>query len=566
METIIILLPIIGIILKALGLSFEKITKAYLYFSLFCVIFVASSTFFPFIGGKDFFFRVAIEMALAAAFLWWAFEAKAKELSNRFKKILHQPLFMTVSFFALAVLLSAIFAYDPNAAFWSNFERGEGGFQFLHYYVFFTLLVFFFNRKEDWDLGAKTSLLAAVLMILYGVAALLKINNFIGPGICERFQGSLGNPAYVAPYLMFAMFYVLYSWFQGPKKETHNKGLLWSGLISVLLFSFLVVTNISFQAQNSSSQPVPLYASIPLYGSFIANNPSATLYLTVIAYLIFPLIYGIYLFKKNASGKDILREITYASLFASFFFFFLLTQTRGAFLGIGAAIIAGLFYSLFLPFKKRVKKIIIIVAILALAVGGLAYANRQHNIPLVPFCDSSSRLVDISFGESTAQTRLWTWGSAIQGWKERPLFGWGQENFSVVFDKFFNEHHFVPNQGTETWFDRAHSVIFDYLTETGIIGLLAYLSVLLVFVLQLIWPHKEKTDNENRNQDKSNKDSKSEFPPILKASFLAIIVGYFVQALVLFDVLPIYMNLFFVLALGSYYFSLKLTTHHERHS
>src|SRR5947209_1855077 len=114
-----------------------KTAKFFLYTALFSIVVVMPSTFFPFIGGKYYFFRVAVEFALMFAVFSWAFESQFKEYELRLRTILKMPLFLAVSLFALAYLLAAIFAHDPVAAFWSNFERGEGAFQMLHYYLFF---------------------------------------------------------------------------------------------------------------------------------------------------------------------------------------------------------------------------------------------------------------------------------------------------------------------------------------------------------------------------------------------------------------------------------------------
>ena len=39
----------------------------------------------------------------------------------------------------------------------------------------------------------------------------------------------------------------------------------------------------------------------------------------------------------------------------------------------------------------------------------------------------------------------------------------------------------MPGENNETWFDRAHSVYFDYLSETGILGFLSYLGMFFMF-------------------------------------------------------------------------------------
>ena len=152
---------------------FLKISKFFLFASLLCVTVVLTTTFFPFIGGKDYFFRVAVELALVFTVLWWGFEAEPGELWGRLREASKKPLFIAVTLFLVAYMLSVAFAFDARSAFWSNYERGEGGFQMLHYYLFFLLLVLLLQDKEEWRWFMKTFLLAGVLMILYGVFAQL---------------------------------------------------------------------------------------------------------------------------------------------------------------------------------------------------------------------------------------------------------------------------------------------------------------------------------------------------------------------------------------------------------
>ncbi len=461
---------------------FQKLSRFFLYSSIFCVVIVMASTFFPFIGGKYYFFRFTIEASLACLLLWWGFEAPAGELESRFAKLWKTPIFKAVSAFVLMFTLAALFADDPHLAIWSNFERGEGAFQMLHYYGLFVLLGVWFRDHEDWRKLFKLSLVAAMCMIVYGVGAAMLTPqtdasgqvlgytapfNFIGPyrnaqgaptasstlgrifAPDARFQGSLGNPAYVAPYLLFCMFYALYLWIE------------------------------------------------------------------------------------RGRGQDIKKHIGYIALLATFLVFFVLSQTRGGFLGLAAALIIYFIYIAFTSerFRKPAAIGLGVVAVIA----GLLFAFRgplvAHNIP-------GSRFLTISLSENTAQTRFWTWGSAWAGFKERPILGWGPENFSTAFDRHFNIKHFIPGQNTETWFDRAHSIIFDYLAETGLLGFLSYIGMFIAFLYSFF--HFRKSANA--------------ISPWLQGLLLTIMVAYLVQGLILFDVLPIYINLFIVLAFAMFEF------------
>ncbi len=438
--------------------NYFKLSRILLYISVFCVALVTNSTLFPFVVGKYVFFRGIVDLALISFLLGVIFsKGEWETLKVRAKQIFRHPLFIAVSAFVLVFLLASLFAYDSGAAFWSNFERGDGGLQMLHFYVFFLLLLLLFRSRAEWKWVFTLSLAASGLVILYGIAASLGINSFIGPaGFCDRIAGSFGNPAYLAPYLMFMMFYASWLWFS-----------------------------------------------------------------------------------KKSNGK---RNVFFAALLVVLLLFFLLSQTRGALLGFGLGIIAALLYLAFALPQGKGKKISVALAGICIVFAALAFTFRHESIPLVPFCESSSRLLDVSTSDKTAQTRLWTWGSAIKGWEERPLLGWGPENFGVVFDKYLDTRHFVPDQHSETWFDRAHSVYFDYLAETGILGLLSFLGIFVVFFSQLV---------------KHRRSIVAHLHPygyLFVALLLAIPMGYLGQGVALFDVLPIYLNVFLFLGFATYLF------------
>lgn len=453
-----------------------KLAKIFIYLAPLSVLIVLSGTFFPFIGGKYYFFRTTVSLALICILLYWGFEDKENKILKDFKNIFKSPLVLAVSFFALIYVLASLFAYDPQAAFWSNYERQEGGFQMVHYWLFFVLMVLMFNSSKDWDKIFWISIIAAIGMIFYGILSAGFVQGFFGPYnslITEnykpsffealfnkniRFQGSLGNPAYVAPYLMFIIFYCLFLWLK--QKLEFN-----------------------------------------------------------------------------------LKSLFYVSLVLFFALFFVLSQTRGAFLGA----IAGIFiFFIFLIFiNPKLKKIGLIGLIILFILGGLVFYFKDSNlIKNLP----GSRFLQINFKEKTAQTRFWTWQSAWRGFLDRPILGWGPENFPAVFDKYFDTRHFNPNEpASETWFDRAHSVIFDYLAETGILGFLSYIGIFATLIF-LFFKYLKQRKNLKEN---------FKINDIQLSLILAMTFGYFVQNLIIFEVLPMYLNFFIFLAFSDYLFFKK---------
>ncbi|MDO8504812.1 MAG: O-antigen ligase family protein [Candidatus Liptonbacteria bacterium] len=442
-----------------------RISRYFLYSSVFAIALVTTSTLFPFIVGKYSWFRSAVDFSLIF-FLFGMLSENSAEGDRYLKRlwsVLKSPLGIAVSAFTAMFLLACAFGVNPANSFWSNFERGEGGLQILHLYLFFLLLATLFDDEKNWKILFYCIFGAALLSIGYGILAGMKASNTIGPAFGEpsfRFQGSIGNPAYMATYLIFVLFYAFYAFFSERQKELKSPKSIF------LLFLVLV--------------------------------------------------------------------------FAAFLF---LAATRGAFLGLMGSTLVFLCYVAFA--NKRWRKWLLgAAAVLILFVGSMIALKDNPTVKKLPF----ARVFDISISAQTFGDRMEIWKMAWDGFKERPLLGVGPENFLYVFDHNFNPAYFKPPAQFGAWFDRAHSIIFDYLAEIGILGALAFFSIFGVFYLEFF--------RKNRRAGNSDNPSRlSLLPPAARALVFALPVAYLVQGLVLFDILPTYLNLFIFFALAAYLFS-----------
>ena len=162
----------------------------------------------------------------------------------------------------------------------------------------------------------------------------------------------------------------------------------------------------------------------------------------------------------------------------------LFTETRGAILGLGIGLVAAALYLMFFERGKesRVLRHIAIGAVAFVVVfAGLMYAVRDT--AFVKEVPALRRLASISLTETTVVSRLqYIWPMAFKGALERPVMGWGQENFSFVFNK--NYQPGMYNQ--EQWFDRAHNQFLDWLIAGGIPAFLLYIALYVLAALAVL--------------------------------------------------------------------------------
>ncbi len=237
-----------------------------------------------------------------------------------------------------------------------------------------------------------------------------------------------------------------------------------------------------------------------------------------------------------ARSKNIYLKISYFAVIALQFFVMYKTQTRGALLGFVVGIFVSSVLIALLEKEKKIIKNISIGLIVALIVAVASFFAVKDS----QFIKSSPTLIrfsQISLSENflKSQGRYYIWPMAISGFKERPILGWGQENFNYVFNKNFDPRMY--NQ--EQWFDRTHNVVLDWLVAGGLLGLLSYLFI-FVALLYYIW----KKDGQ-------------EFSVRDKGILTGLISAYFFQNLFVFDNLISYMIFFSMLA---YVYSVKSKT------
>ncbi len=203
--------------------------------------------------------------------------------------------------------------------------------------------------------------------------------------------------------------------------------------------------------------------------------------------------------------------------------------TRGSFLGlVGGVGILLLTYIFTLKGQKKLKAGIVGLGVLALIGGGLLFIYRDtdfvESIPII------NRMVDISFTGGTVETRLMAWGIAVDAWFDKPVFGWGPNNYYYAFNQYYLPE-FLEHGYQETWFDNAHSAIFNTLAVQGIVGLLLYLGLFLVPIYSLWKGFKMKTTDVH-----------------VFAFGLAFLVAHFIHNSFVFENPTSYLYFFFFLA------------------
>lgn len=401
--------------------------------------------FFPFITGKNFTFRIVVEIMLAG----WILLALRDAV---YRPKVSWILYSFVAFVAI-IFFADIFGVNPAKSIWSNFERMEGWMTLAHMFAYFLVIGNVFKTKEIWKWFFHVSIGVSLYSFLFGLFQLegLAVINQGG----DRVDGKFGNATYLAVYMLFHIFITTWYLFSKSKEAKY------------ILTSFILGTSIfSLEMLAASSQPnAPEGIGMFLWGS-----------LAVLVLSIFLIL------KRNESYvENYIRPLLYVVTLGTQIFILFFTATRGAILGVlGGAFLAGILIVIFERERTMVRRAALGILVAVVAVVGSFFMLKDQ--PFVQENLTLQRFANISLESGTVGHRFAIWSMAWEGFKERPILGWGQENFNLVFNKNYRPELY----NAEPWFDRVHNIVLDWLIAGGVLGFLSYI-LIPIFLLIALW-------------------------------------------------------------------------------
>jgi O-antigen ligase len=237
-------------------------------------------------------------------------------------------------------------------------------------------------------------------------------------------------------------------------------------------------------------------------------------------YLLFDLFLALYLILKSKIGLKIYSSICFLIMALEL----ILGGARAAKLSLVIGLI--LLFFLWLTFYHKGKLKWVGISILILSVISVLVFTF---FAFQPESFVRKEIIEKTVGE-TFGGRFIVWQGAWKSFLERPLLGWGLENFEFAFTKNYNPCMGTTRCGSDLWYDRAHNIIFDTLVSSGILGLISYLGIFIA-AFYFLWKNYFK----------------GKFDFWISGILTALLISYFVQNLTVFDMVSSYMIFFLVL-------------------
>lgn len=291
-------------------------------------------------------------------------------------------------------------------------------------------------------------------------ASVLILASLVGVDPLNSFLGTAQRPVSVLVVLHGLLFVLAL-------RELFERDLRWRKHMTTLVIALGTATAIHALGERT------------LWPSFVSAEGRAASLLGNPVFLASFLIIPCFLSFARAATLTKKARITYVLAGILMLLGIFQSGTRGAFIGL---ISGGLMWACLWAMKKTValKRRLGII----LGVGGLVLA-----VVLIGWAMSPSSVFDRlqNVADENVQSRLLYWSMAVEGWRDHPLLGVGPGNFYFLADQQFTLEDY---EITSTWPDKPHNTFFEYLSTTGLLGCLAWLTLLAMMGREL-WKRRQ---------------------------------------------------------------------------
>lgn len=289
------------------------------------------------------------------------------------------------------------------------------------------------------------------------------------------FKFLLSKLWFIIPLLFFGV-----NIFMQPK---NIKRFLWFFLISmslVICYTLIVHSTYNFGEEEGHWVMFPFFKDHTIYGCMVAFSV--------------PIVFGLYFSKKHIPLVKIVLILLAIVILTGLFF----SYTRAAWLSVFSAI----FVLLFIRFKVKFSTLFVVGlffgTILLVSWDNIMMELERNKFEHTTeeFSEKLQSATNVTSDASNLE-RLNRWSCAIEMFKKRPVFGFGPGTYSFEYARFQDPNNLTIISTNFGDMGNAHSEYLGPLSESGLIGMLAVIAIVIsIFyksiTLYIKWPPEDK--------------------------------------------------------------------------
>lgn len=367
-------------------------------------------------------------------------------------------LIVLLSLFALDKLILAVVFLTPLAINLSDLEGGLGLSLPTEPIIFGIMLIFLLKQLH------KNTLSPALMRHPITIAIIINLLWIFVTAITSEM------PIVSFKFLISRLWFVIVFYFIGTqlfRDYSNIKKFAWLYMIAFMLIIFYTLYHHSLF--NFAEQPAN-YVMSPFYNDHTVYGAMLAMFLPILIF---------FCFNKKYSGS-----IRFASTLMLIIYLVALifSYTRAAWVSLAVALAAYIFLLLRVRFRTLLIAALGVSAVLVVYQTEIKMSLEKNRQDASQDFDKHIQSISNISTDASNLERLNRWSAAFRMFEERPFFGWGPGTYSFQYAPFQHAHEktiISTNMGDR---GNAHSEYIGPLCESGVLGALTFIIIILCVI------------------------------------------------------------------------------------
>ncbi len=316
--------------------------------------------------------------------------------------------------------------------------------------IFFFLLLVSTNKVDKNFLTHPISLIIYIYFIWLGICSLTSVDKLVS------IKFVIAKIWFIVPCYFLAGVY-----FQENKKIIRYMFLFVLGMTLVSAFNVIHLSFFGFEDQPSQWTMQPFFKDHAILGAILA--------------ITIPLCIGL----KKLAGRDIVKSSSLILFFVILVFCLIVTYSRAAWVSVIPAILLYLIFLFRIRFRWLLMSFFFVLIYLFLHLDSILMDLEKNKVAgSDDLVENAESISNISSDPSNME-RINRWTCAIEMWKDKPIFGWGPGTYMFEYAPYQLKRNYTEISTNFGDVGNAHSEYLGPLAETGLPGLLIFISLMI---------------------------------------------------------------------------------------
>jgi O-antigen ligase len=295
------------------------------------------------------------------------------------------------------------------------------------------------------------------------------------------------RPIVSIKYLVGRMWFLAVFYFIATQVFKEKKNIIQFFWLYISGLTLILVYTLTLHAQSGFDQKTANWIMSPFFDDHTSYGAAIAFFMPFLTYKLFDnRIHGV-------------KRLLLFFLYGLWIFALIMSYTRAAWLSLVGSLAVFLILKLKINWGLITSGAIASVIILVLSWDNIIVSLEDNKT------DSSTNLkkhvasMSNVSSDASNRERLNRWNSAFEMWKEKPIFGWGPGTYAfeyAPYQKSSDKTIISTNSGD---MGNAHSEYLGPLAESGIVGSLTMVMLIIVVFVKGVQVYKKIQDKELRN-------------------------------------------------------------------